>query len=151
AQLLDVTATDDGRPCFVLEYVPGLPVTAFADLHRLDIRDRLALVLDVCEAVEHAHRGLIVHRDLKPANILVTEQREAKLLDFGVGKVLDQAAGLGPTIDTAHSDRLLTLDYAAPEQLRGEVVTTATDVHALGVLLYELLAGVHPFRRQGDT
>jgi serine/threonine-protein kinase len=151
AQLIDVTATDDGRPCFVLEYVPGMPITAFADLHRLGIAERLTLVLAVCDAVEHAHRSLVVHRDIKPENILVTEARQPKLLDFGISKVLDPAAGLGSVIDTGRNDRLLTLDYAAPEQLRSEVITTATDVHALGVLLHELLTGVHPFRREGDT
>lgn len=151
AALLDVTRTTDGRPCFVLEYVPGVPITTWADLHRLGLADRIERFLAVCEAVEHAHRALVVHRDIKPANILVTEAGIPKLLDFGIGKVLEHTTGFGPAIDTATSDRVLTLDHAAPEQLRGEVVTTATDVHALGVLLYELLTGVHPFRREGDS
>lgn len=151
AQLIDAAETDDGRPCFVLEYVPGLPITAFADLHRLSVADRIRLVIDVCDAVSHAHRSLVVHRDIKPANILVTETGAVKLLDFGIGKLLAPGDGHSLPLDTAPSDRMLTLDHAAPEQLRNDVVTTATDVHALGVLLYELLTGVHPFRRDGDT
>lgn len=150
AQLIDAATTSDGRPCFVLEYVPGIPITAFADLHRMSVDDRIRLVIDVCDAVSHAHRSLVVHRDIKPANILVTEDRVAKLLDFGIGKIVDDGIGIA-TIETAPSERMLTLDYAAPEQLRDEVVTTATDVHALGVMLYELLTGLHPFRREGDT
>ncbi len=150
AALLDVTRATDGRPCFVLEYVPGLPITGWADLHRQDLARRIERFLAVCDAVDHAHRSLIVHRDLKPANILVTEAGVTKLLDFGIGKVLSDVTGEG-TVDTATGERMLTLDYAAPEQLRGEVITTATDVHALGVLLYELLTGVHPFRKEGDT
>lgn len=151
AKLLDATRTGDGRPCFVLEYVPGVPITAWADLKRLGIEARLRLFETVCDAVAHAHRSLVVHRDLKPANILVSEAGKPTLLDFGIGKVLDDATGFGTAVDTSAGERLLTLDYAAPEQLRAEVVTTATDVHALGVLLYELLSGVHPFRREGDS
>jgi eukaryotic-like serine/threonine-protein kinase len=151
ARLLDVAATDDGRPGFVLEYVPGLPITVWADLRARPLRQRLLLFLDVCDAVEHAHRHLVVHRDLKPANILVTESGVVKLLDFGIGKVLESSASSAATPETAASDRLLTLEYASPEQVRGELVTTATDVHALGVLLYELLTGVHPFRHDGAT
>lgn len=151
ARLIEVAETGDGRPCFVLEYVAGLPITTWADLHRLRVRDRIELVISVAGAVAHAHRSLVVHRDIKPGNILVTESGEAKLLDFGIGKVLDHSGGLEPVIQTADSARLLTLDYAAPEQLRGELIGTATDVHALGILLYELLSGVHPFRREGDT
>ena len=146
ARLLEAVETDDGRPCVVLEYVAGIPITAHADLHRLSLRDRLELLLTVCAAVEHAHRNLIVHRDIKPANILVAQTGVPVLLDFGIGKVLDRTTGYGTMVDTARSDRLLTLDYAAPEQLRGDVITTATDVHALGVLLHELLTGRHPFR-----
>jgi serine/threonine protein kinase/tetratricopeptide (TPR) repeat protein len=150
AQLVDAATTTDGRPCFVLEYVPGVAITAFADLHRLSVDERIRLVIDVCDAVSHAHRSLVVHRDIKPANILVTEERAAKLLDFGIGKIIATDAAPA-SLETAPSERMLTLDYAAPEQLRDEVVTTATDVHALGILLYELLTGVHPFRREGDT
>ncbi len=151
ARLLDATETAEGRPCFVLEYVAGIPLTAHADLRRLPIRDRLELLITVCAAVAHAHRNLVVHRDIKPANILVSDAGVATLLDFGIGKVLDRSASLGTVVETAPSDRVLTLDYAAPEQLRGDVVTTATDVHALGVLLYELLTGIHPFRDDNAT
>ncbi len=151
ARMLDVAETTDGRPCFVLEYVPGIPITADADLRRLSIAARLGQWLSVADAVEHAHRHLVVHRDIKPANILVGEDGAPKLLDFGIGKVLGPEANLGTLVETAQSGRLLTLDYAAPEQLRGDVVTTATDVHALGVLLHELLTGVHPFRRTDAT
>lgn len=151
AALLETTETADGQPCVVLEYVAGVPITTHADLRRLDIPARLALWLAACDAVAEAHRSLVVHRDIKPANILVTVDGTVKLLDFGIGKILDASVMTGPAIDTATSDRLLTLDYAAPEQLRGDVVTTATDVHALGVLLHELLTGLHPFRREGAT
>ncbi len=151
ARLLEATLTADGRPCVVLEYVAGVPITAHADLRRLSLRDRMALVIAVCGAVEHAHRSLVVHRDIKPANILVTDDGTPVLLDFGIGKVLDRTGMMGSVIETSGTDRLLTLDYAAPEQLRGEVVTTATDVHALGVLLHELLTGLHPFRHVGST
>jgi serine/threonine-protein kinase len=151
ARLVDVAETGDGLPCVVMEYVQGIPITAHADLRRLGIRDRVALVFAVCGAVEHAHRHLVVHRDLKPANILVGDDGRPVLLDFGIGKVLEGTDAFGQVFETSANDRLLTLDYAAPEQLSGALVTTATDVHALGIILHELLTGVHPFRSGSGT
>jgi eukaryotic-like serine/threonine-protein kinase len=149
ARLLDAGITDDGLPYFAMEHVEGEPIDHFCDERRLPLRARLELVTTVCDAVAYAHRNLIVHRDLKPANILVTEAGEPKLLDFGIAKLLgddDDAAGL-----TGTGAQLMTPEYAAPEQLRGEPVTTATDVYALGLVLYQLLCGRHPYRIQGAT
>jgi non-specific serine/threonine protein kinase/serine/threonine-protein kinase len=137
ARLLDAGVDEAGVPYLVMEYIEGQIVTAFCDARRLSIRERLTLFLSVCGAVQHAHQNLVVHRDIKPANILVTENGTPKLLDFGIAKLLalDGAAASA----TAH--RAMTLDYASPEQVRGEVVTTASDVYSLGLLLYELLTG----------
>ncbi|MEZ4387144.1 MAG: serine/threonine-protein kinase [Candidatus Krumholzibacteriia bacterium] len=148
AALLDGGVTPDGRPYLVMPYVQGRPITAYAEGAGLDPRRRVALLRTVCEAVQFAHANLVVHRDLKPSNILVTDAGEVRLLDFGIAKLLDPA-GLDLTLAVTGDARLLTPEYAAPEQLRGEAITTATDVHALGVLLYELLTGRRPYR--GDT
>ncbi|HEX7117700.1 MAG TPA: serine/threonine-protein kinase [Longimicrobiales bacterium] len=145
ARLFDVGATDDGLPYLVMEYVEGTDVLDHC--RTLAVPDRLALFRAICAAVHHAHRSLIVHRDLKPGNILVTADGVPKLLDFGIAKILDPEGGAGHT--TRVGERLLTPRYAAPEQLRGERVTTACDVWALGVLLYEMLAGRHPFAGDG--
>lgn len=146
ARLLDGGMTEDGRPYLVMEYVDGQPIVAFCDARRLAVDARLALFEQVCEAVQHAHRRLVVHRDLKPSNILIRGDDAGvprpKLLDFGIARLLDPEADEGVTQNAA---RRLTPAYAAPEQLRGEPVSTAADVYALGVLLYELLAG-----RRGD-
>ena len=142
AQLVDGGMTPDGRPYFALELVLGRPITDWCAEQRLPLEKRLELLLDVVSAVDFAHRNLVVHRDLKPSNVLVTGEGSVKLLDFGIAKLLggeDQAA-------TATGERLLTPRYAAPEQLAGEPVTTATDVHALGLLLWELVTG-EPARR----
>ncbi|MEM1042105.1 MAG: serine/threonine-protein kinase [Bacteroidota bacterium] len=145
ARLLDGGAAADGRPYLVMEFVEGEPVTDHAEQRRLPVEERLALFEQVCEAVQHAHRHLVVHRDLKPANILVTEgedgRPQAKLLDFGIAKLLEVEPGAGVTQEGL---RRLTPAYAAPEQLRGDAVTTAADVYALGVVLYELLTGERP-------
>ncbi len=141
AKLLDGGTTGDGRPYLVMDYVDGEPIDAYCERGDLSVESRLRLFLEVCAAVEHAHRHLVVHRDLKPANILITAGGEPKLLDFGVAKDL---GGAGKTPET----RLLvpvTPEYASPEQLTGGSVTTASDVYALGVVLYELLAGQSPF------
>jgi serine/threonine-protein kinase len=138
ARLLDGGATADGRPFIAMELVAGERLDRHADAHQLDLDRRLDLFLTVARAVQHAHRHLIVHRDLKPSNILMTADGQIKLLDFGIARVLDDGSGAAATT-TVH--RLLTPQYASPEQLRGGVVTTATDVYQLGLLLYELLTG----------
>ena len=145
ARLLDGGVTEDGRPYLVMEYVVGVPVTEYCDRRRLTIPERLRLFATVCDAVQFAHGNLIVHRDVKPSNVLVTDGGDVRLLDFGIAKLLDPADSQQP-FETQTSLRLLTPDYAAPEQVRGGSVTTATDVYALGVLLYELLTGHHPHR-----
>ncbi len=144
AHLIDGGVDDRGAPYLVMEYVEGVPITQYVRDHALDLRARLLLFLRVCSAVQYAHQNLVVHRDLKPANIFVTADGALKLLDFGIAKVLattDEAA------QTQTAARLLTPDYAAPEQFSGDAITTATDVYALGVVLYELLADARPPRR----
>ncbi len=149
ARLLDGGRSEEGRPYFVMELVEGEPITAYCDRRRLGVEARLRLFLQVCEAVAFAHRNLVVHRDLKPSNVLVTDDErgrpQAKLLDFGIAKLLSADTVPGATL-TQPGHLLLTPQYAAPEQIRGEAVTTATDVYALGVLLYELLTGQPPYR-----
>jgi eukaryotic-like serine/threonine-protein kinase len=143
AQLHDGGVAED-TPYFTLEYVEGEPITKYCDAHRLDIHQRLQLALQVCSAVTYAHRNLIVHRDLKPSNILVTAGGEAKLLDFGIAKLLDAESAKDQTVTQA---RMMTPEYAAPEQVLGEPITTATDVYAIGVLVYELVCGRMPYAR----
>ena len=143
ARLLDGGVDAHGAPYLVMEYVEGVSLTDFASQHALGLPNRLRLFLRVCEAVQFAHQNLVVHRDLKPSNILVTADGTPKLLDFGIAKVLATTAGNAQTQTHA---RLLSPDYAAPEQFSGAPITTATDVYALGVVLYELLAGVRPAR-----
>jgi serine/threonine-protein kinase len=143
ARLLDGGATEDGLPYFVMEYVEGRPIHAYCDERRLDSAGRLALFLQVSSAVEYAHRNLIVHRDIKPGNILVTAEGTPRLLDFGIAKLVDHAAGAEPTQATSLA---FTPWYASPEQVQGEPMSTATDVYSLGVLLYELLTGHGPYR-----
>jgi serine/threonine protein kinase/Tfp pilus assembly protein PilF len=147
ASLLDGGATGDGRPYLVMEYVPGQPITRYCDAHRLTIDQRLAIFETVCAAVQHAHQNLVIHRDVKPSNVLVSDEGVVKLLDFGVAKLLTDDDGAPHTRAGA---RMLTPDYASPEQLRGDTVTTASDVYSLGVLLYELLTGTRPFSRAVD-
>jgi eukaryotic-like serine/threonine-protein kinase len=143
ARFLDAGSTADGRPYLVMEYIEGRPLTAFCDERQLTVGQRLDLFSTVCETVQFAHQRLIVHRDLKPTNILVTGRGEVKLLDFGIAKLLtDDADPHDPLTRTGI--RVLTPEYAAPEQLRGEPISTTADVYALGLLLYELLAGTHP-------
>jgi len=142
ARLLDGGATDDGRPYLVMEKVDGAPLTCWADEHRLAIRDRLELFLQATDAVKEAHRRLVVHRDLKPSNILVDASGRVKLLDFGIAKLLDPSTG--ETDLTLAGAYPLTRHWASPEQLRGDPVTVSSDIYQLGLILYELLAGVHP-------
>lgn len=147
ARLLDGGATSDGRPFLVMEKVDGLPLTAWADARELDARARIELFLQVSAAVQEAHRRLVVHRDLKPSNILVDASGRAKLLDFGIAKILD------PRSDEADLTQsgmfLLTRRYASPEQRAGGAVTTSSDVYQLGLVLYELLTGAWPFSDVG--
>jgi serine/threonine-protein kinase len=141
ARLLDGGSTEDGLPYLVMELVEGEPIDRYCEARHLSIDRRLELFMKVCAAVQHAHQNLIVHRDLKPGNILVTPSGDPKLLDFGIAKVLHSEA---EELTGAHAG-LMTLDYASPEQVRGDVVSTATDGYSLGVILYELLTGRRPF------
>jgi len=147
ARLLDGGSTKDGRPFLVMEYVQGTAITSYCDDHRLGTRQRIEQFLKVCSAVQSAHQNLVVHRDLKPGNILVDSQGSPKLLDFGIAKLLGPGEGADFTIASSGM-QMLTPHYASPEQVRGGAITTASDVYVLGVILYELLAGVHPHRLQ---
>src|ERR1700742_2260768 len=141
ARLLDGGVTDDGRPYMTMEFVEGRSITDYCRLINATLEQRLGLFLQVCDAVAYAHRNLVVHRDLKPSNILVTPNGTVKLLDFGIAKLLDaQRARVTQAAATP-----MTPICAAPEQLTGGPVTTATDVYALGLLLFELLSGTHPW------
>jgi serine/threonine-protein kinase len=149
AQLIDAGVSASGQPYLVLEHVDGLSIDRYCDERTLGIEARLRLFLDVLEAVAHAHANLIVHRDIKPANVLVSVDGQVKLLDFGIARLADGDAEWGaPLVRTGTLTRengaALTPHYAAPEQLAHGQVTTATDIYALGVLLYELLSGQHP-------
>jgi serine/threonine-protein kinase len=146
ARLLDGGRAEDGRPYLTMEYVEGRPLTDYCREKALDVEARLRLFVAICHAVQHAHGRLVVHRDLKPSNILITEAGEPRLLDFGIAKLL--AKDEAETTLTRAGLALMTPQYAAPEQLCGETVSTATDVYALGLILYELLTGRHPYRER---
>src|SRR6185503_11968431 len=150
ARLYDAGLAEDGQPFMALEYVEGTPITKAADEKALDGKDRVRLLRQVMDAVQYAHANLVIHRDLKPDNVLVTAEGKAKLLDFGIAKlVADETSTASETELTRLGGRALTLHYAAPEQVSGEPVSTATDVWALGVLLYELMTGQRPFAGKG--
>lgn len=150
ARLYDGGTTTDGTPYIVMEYIDGQRIDLYCDEQNLTIEQRLRLFMTVCSAVHRAHQNLIVHRDLKPSNILVTSNGEPKLLDFGIAKLLDER-DMMHTMAVTHADmRVMTPDHASPEQIRGDVVTTASDIYVLGVLLYELLCGYRPFAPQGN-
>jgi serine/threonine-protein kinase len=149
AQLHDGGTTNDGTPYLVMEFVDGLPIDDFCDRQVLGIEARLRLFGKVCAAVDFAHRNLVVHRDIKPSNILVTADGTPKVLDFGIAKPLEEAGFSRTIVHTREFSRAMTPEYASPEQVRGESITTATDVYSLGVLLYRLLSGHMPYSTDG--
>jgi serine/threonine protein kinase len=152
AELLDAGVSSSGQPYIVLEYVEGKPIDRYCDQGALDVKARISLFLDVLGAVAHAHANLIVHRDIKPSNVLVNKDGHVKLLDFGIAKLLEEEGQENAaTLLTREGESPLTPEYAAPEQVTGGPVTTATDVYALGVLLYQLLCGQHPAGRGVHT
>lgn len=145
ARLLDAGETDAHQPFLIMEYIHGESVERYCDRNQLGVRARLELFLHVCSAVQYAHQNLIVHRDIKPANILVTNDGTPKLLDFGIAKLLDASDVTRPSELTRMNDRILTPEYASPEQILGRSVTTASDVYSLGIVLYQLLTGLRPY------
>jgi eukaryotic-like serine/threonine-protein kinase len=147
ARLIDGGMTADGRPWMAMAYVEGLPIDQWCTQHRAGLAERLRLFLDICDAVAFAHANLVVHRDLKPSNILVDANGRVQLLDFGIAKLIGESGG----IDTLQTTALMTPDYAAPEQLADEVVTVATDIHALGLVLFQLLTGTMPWGGSGGS
>lgn len=146
ARLLDGGTTADGLPYFVMEYIDGLPLNQYCDANRLSVRERVELFQLICSAVHYAHQKLIIHRDLKSGNILVTKDGIPKLLDFGIAKILDPNLSADTLSPTLTGMRLMTPEYASPEQIRGETLTPASDIYSLGVLLYEVLTGKRPYR-----
>lgn len=145
-RLIDGGSTDDGRPYFVMEYIDGYPLYRYCDKKKLGVAERLELFSRVMEAVEYAHQKRVIHRDLKPSNIFITTDGSPRLLDFGIAKLLDPDLASDTLQPTATALRMMTVDYASPEQVRGEKVTFATDVYSLGVILFELLTGYRPYR-----
>jgi serine/threonine protein kinase len=150
ARLYDADVTANGQPFLVLEYVDGIAIDAYCDHHLMTLRERCVLFLQVLSALQYAHSHLIIHRDLKPSNILVTRERIVRLLDFGIAKLISEEEA-AQTALTQFGGRALTPDYASPEQIGGQSITTASDVYALGVVLYELLAGARPYRLRREN
>jgi eukaryotic-like serine/threonine-protein kinase len=149
ARLIDGGTTNDGLPYFVMDYVNGEPINTYCDAHALSTTERLTLFRKICAAVTYAHQNLVIHRDLKPSNILVTQEGEPKLLDFGIAKLL--SAGDELFTQTIPALRVMTPEYASPEQVKGDKIMTTSDVYSLGVLLYELLTGRRPYRLKTRT
>jgi serine/threonine protein kinase/tetratricopeptide (TPR) repeat protein len=146
ARLLDGGSAADGRPYFVMEYIEGMPINEYCDKNRLGIEERLELFATLCRAVHYAHQNLIVHRDLKPGNVIITPNRTVKLLDFGIAKLLNPDLSVVASDPTRTALRLMTPEYASPEQVRGDPLSTASDIYSLGVLLFELVTGRRPYR-----
>jgi eukaryotic-like serine/threonine-protein kinase len=140
ARLLDGGTTDEGIPYLVMELIEGTPIDQYCNAQHLTVTDRLRLFLQVCSAVQYAHQRLVIHRDIKPGNILVTQEGVPKLLDFGIAKILDPLSSSETTVAGP-----MTPEYASPEQIRNEPITTATDVYSLGVVLYRLVTGRSPY------
>src|SRR5580658_8639011 len=147
--ILDGGETKDGRPFMVMEYVEGQPITLASQGRTLSIRQRIELFRSLCSAVHYAHQKLIIHRDIKPSNVMVTPEGVVKLIDFGTSKPLEPQLVLKDDTPTLSGFRMMTPDYASPEQLQGKQLTTATDVYSLGVLLFELLTGARPYTLRG--
>jgi eukaryotic-like serine/threonine-protein kinase len=152
ATLLDGGLTEDGQPWFALEYVKGSPIDKYCNNHQLNLKQRLDLLLKVCDAVQTAHQKLIIHRDLKPSNILITDDGRVKLLDFGIAKVLNRDDLFSESAPLTRTGLLpLTPAYSSPEQIRGNPISTASDIYQLGIILYELLTGIRPYEVSGRT
>jgi serine/threonine protein kinase len=153
ARLLEGGTTEEGFPYLVMEYIEGQPITDYCASNKLSTKQRLNLFRFVCEAVQYAHKNLVIHRDLKPSNILVTEGCVPKLLDFGIAKLLspELSPGAVAVAQTMATGRLMTPHYASPEQVRGETMTTATDIYSLGAVLYEMLTGERPHRFKNQS
>ncbi len=151
ARLLDGGISKDGRSYYVMEYVDGIPITEYCEINQCNLGERINLFKQVCKAVQYAHSNFIVHRDLKPDNLLVNSEGVVKILDFGIAKMIDDSLDEQSLLQTRSGLRMLSLKYAAPEQITLDPITTATDVYSLGILLFELVTGSHPFNLSNKT
>ena len=150
ARLLDAGSSETGIPFLIMEFVNGLTITDYIERHQCNLKTRLSLVIQVCDAIAFAHRKLVLHRDIKPSNILINEDGNAILLDFGIAKLLEDHSEHNKQALTSNDERLVTLAYASPEQIRGESLTTSSDVYSIGILLYEALTGNRPFEHRNN-